>query len=64
MAATKVADICARKVLTITENTTVVDIATIMSEKQVHLLPVVKDGKVIGVIGKRDVVKAMARQAE
>jgi CBS domain-containing protein len=64
MAATKVADICAKKVITITEDTSVTDIATIMSEKQVHLLPVVKDGKVIGVIGKRDVVKAMARQAE
>ncbi len=64
MAATKVADICARKVITITENTTVVDIATIMSEKQVHLLPVVRDGKVVGIVGKRDVVKAVALQAE
>jgi len=64
MAATKVADICSRKVLTITEDTTVVDIATIMSEKQVHLLPVVMDGKVVGVVGKRDVVKAVALQAE
>jgi CBS domain-containing protein len=64
MAATKVADICARKVITIAENTTVVDIATIMSEKQVHLLPVVKDGKVVGIVGKRDVVKAVALQAE
>jgi len=64
MAATKVADICSRKVLTITEDTTVVDIATIMSEKQVHLLPVVRDGKVVGVVGKRDVVKAVALQAE
>ncbi len=64
MAATKVADICARKVITITEDTTVVDIATIMSEKQVHLLPVVRDGKVVGIVGKRDVVKAVALQAE
>lgn len=64
MAATKVADICSRKVLTITEDTTVVDIATIMSEKQVHLLPVVRDGKVVGIVGKRDVVKAVALQAE
>ncbi len=64
MAATKVADICARKAITITENTTVVDIATIMSEKQVHLLPVVREGKVVGVVGKRDVVKAVARQTE
>lgn len=64
MAATKVADICARKVLTITEDTSVMDIATIMSEKKVHLLPVLKAGKVVGIVGKRDVVKAAALQAE
>jgi len=64
MAATKVADICARKVLTITEDTSFMDIATIMSEKKVHLLPVLRAGKVIGIVGKRDVVKAAALQAE
>jgi CBS-domain-containing membrane protein len=64
MAATKVGDICARKVVTITEDTTVVDIATIMADKKVHLLPVVKNGKVVGIVGKRDVVKAIARQTE
>jgi CBS-domain-containing membrane protein len=62
--ATKAGDICSRKVLTITEDTTLVDIATIMDEKKTHLLPVVKDGKMVGIVGKRDVVKAVARQAE
>ncbi len=61
LAATKVGAICARKVLTITEDTTVTDIATIMAEKKVHLLPVVKNGKVTGIVGKRDVVRAVAR---
>ncbi|HUI68650.1 MAG TPA: CBS domain-containing protein [Nitrospirota bacterium] len=64
VAATKVGDICARKVVTITEDVTVVDIATIMAEKKVHLLPVMKDGKVVGIVGKRDMVRAVARQAE
>ena len=64
MTATKAGDICARKVLTIGEDTTLVDIATIMDEKKTHLLPVVKNGKVVGIVGKRDVVKAVARQAE
>jgi len=62
--ATKAGDICARKVLTIAEDTTLVDIATIMDEKKTHLLPVVKNGKMVGIVGKRDVVKAVARQAE
>ncbi len=64
LTATKVGDICSRKVLSITEDTTLVDIATIMSEKKVHLLPVVKGNRVVGIVGKRDMVKAVAQQAE
>jgi len=61
--ATKVGEICERKVVTITENTDLTEIATLMSEKKLHLLPVVEGGKVIGIVGKRDVVKAVARRA-
>jgi CBS domain-containing protein len=61
LAATKVGDICVRKVITITEDTTVTDIATIMAEKKAYLLPVVTNGKVVGIVGKRDVVKAVAQ---
>jgi CBS domain-containing protein len=64
LAATRVSEICVRKVVTISEDTSVVDIATIMDEKKVHLLPVLKGGKVTGVVGKRDVVRSVARQAE
>ena len=64
LTATKVRDICTRKVVAITEDTTIMDIATIMSEKKVYLLPVVKAGKIVGIVGKRDMVKAAARQAE
>lgn len=62
--ATKVGEICARKVITITEDTSVTDIATLMSEKKVYLLPVLKAGKLTGIVGKRDVVKAVARASE
>ena len=64
LTATRVGDICSRKVITISEDTTVTDIATIMSEKKAHLLPVLRGGKVVGIVGKRDMVKAVARQAE
>ncbi len=64
LTATRVGDICARKVVSITEDTTVVDIASLMSDKKVHLLPVLKAGKVVGIVGKRDMVKAVARQNE
>lgn len=64
LAATKVGDICERKVVTISEDTSLQDIATTMAEKKVHLLPVLKEGTVVGIVGKRDVVRAMARRAE
>ena len=64
MTATTVGEICSRKVITVAEETPLIDIATIMTEKKVHLLPVVKDNTIVGIIGKHDVVKAVARQAE
>ena len=64
LAATKVGDICERKVVTISEDTSLQDIATTMAEKKVHLLPVLTEGTVVGIVGKRDVVRAMARRAE
>ena len=64
IAATKVGDICVRKVVTITEDAMIQDIATLMSDKNKHLLPVVKGGKVIGIVGKRDIVKASARRTD
>jgi len=61
--ATTVGEICERTVVTIAANTDLTDIATLMSEKKLQLLPVVEGGKIIGIVGKRDVVKAVARRA-
>lgn len=59
MVATTVGEICTKKVLSISEDTTLEEIATIMAEKHIHLLPVVKDKEVIGIVGKADVVRSM-----
>ena len=56
-----VKDIYSKKVITINENTTLEDIATIMSEKKVHLLPVLRGDDLVGVVGKVDVVRALAK---
>ena len=56
-----VKDIYSKKVITINENTTLEDIATIMSEKKVHLLPVLRGDELVGVVGKVDVVRALAK---
>lgn len=62
--ATKVGDIFVRDVVTIALSATVTDIATVMAEKKVHLLPVMDGGKVVGIVGKRDVVRAIAQPGD
>ena len=61
MAATKVEDIYRKDIVTITESSTIEEIATIMSEKNIHHLPVVKKGKLVGIVGKKDIVRAIAK---
>ena len=61
MAATKVEDIYRKDIVTITESSTIEEIATIMSEKDIHHLPVVKKGKLVGIVGKKDIVRAIAK---
>ncbi len=57
---TLVNDICIKRVITIKEDATLTEIATIMSEKKVHLLPVMKGDKLVGIVGKADLVRALA----
>jgi CBS-domain-containing membrane protein len=59
MAATIVDEICTKKVLTIQEDLSLEDIATIMAEQHIHLLPVLRDDVVVGIVGKADMVRAM-----
>ena len=61
MAATKVEDIYRKEVVTLEDNATLEDIATIMCDKNIHHIPIIKKGKLIGMIGKKDIVKAIAR---
>ncbi len=60
MAAATAGDICTREVVTVDEETSLNDIATIMTEKRIHLLPVLREGKLVGIVGKKDVIRAIA----
>ncbi|MFA5073982.1 MAG: CBS domain-containing protein [Nitrospirota bacterium] len=64
MTATKVREICERNVVTVTEDTTITDIATIMAEKKIHILPVMQNNTIVGIVSKRDMIKAVALQVE
>lgn len=63
MAATTVEEICTREIVSINEDTSLDEIATIMAEQHIHLLPVLSGRKVMGIVGKADVVRSMTNEA-
>jgi CBS domain-containing protein len=56
-------EICVKDVVSITEDTTLQEVATLMSEKNIHTLPVLRDKVVVGIAGKADIVRAMTQDA-
>ena len=54
--------IMTKKVVTVTPDTSLQQMATLMHERQCHLLPVVEAGRLKGVVGKADLVRAIARE--
>ncbi len=55
-----VGEIATSPVVTCTPETPVSQIAQLMSEKKVNLLPVLEQNKVVGVVARLDLVRAMA----
>jgi len=58
-AGSTVADIYTKNPVTVTEDTLLEEIATIMSEKNVHTLPVMREDTLVGIIGKGDIIKTL-----
>jgi CBS domain-containing protein len=58
-AGSTVADIFTKNPVTVTEDTLLDEIATIMSEKNVHTLPVMRGDTLVGIIGKGDIIKTL-----
>ncbi len=63
MAATTVGDICSRELISVTPETPLDEVATLMAEQHVHTLPVMDGDKLVGVIGKTDIIRTMVRDA-
>jgi CBS domain-containing protein len=61
MTARKVGEICTREVVTCTPETPVAEIAALMVDHKAHLIPVVEAGKVVGVVARLDIIRAMGR---
>jgi CBS domain-containing protein len=59
IAALTVAQAMTAKPITVTPETGIEEVAGLMVDKGFHTLPVVQDGKLVGVVGKEDVLKTL-----
>jgi len=59
IAGTVVGDIYSKNPVTVSEETPLDEIATIMAKKHVHTLPVMRGGQLVGVIGKGDIIRTL-----
>lgn len=59
ISATTVKEAMTPKPVTVAPDTTLEDIATLMVKNNIHTLPVVDQGKVVGIIGKEDILRTL-----
>ena len=57
----KVHEIMSRNITAVTEETPVDEIALLMSERKIKRVPVVRDDKLVGIISRADIVRAVAQ---
>jgi len=60
MTAAKVGDIYHKGAVTVEADADLTEVATLMAEEDAHTLPVVEDGRLVGIIGKLDIIRGFA----
>lgn len=59
ISARKVSEICSAKIISCTPETSVPEVAQLMTKNHVHLVPVMDEGRVVGVVARLDVIRSM-----
>ena len=59
---TRVQDIFTPKPISVTPETPVTEVASVMANENIHTLPVVDNDTLVGVIGKIDLIKGLAQE--
>jgi len=60
----KVKEIMTKHVVTVSEDTSVPEIARLMVEHGIKQIPVVRAGQIVGLVRRKDIVKAVAEAAQ
>ncbi len=64
IAATTVNNAMTPNPITVNPDTDIEKVAALMVEKNYHTLPVVEDGKLVGIVGKEDVLRTLIAEAD
>ena len=64
MLGTTAGDVMTKRVVSVTEDTPLEEIATAMVTRKIKRLPVVKDKKLVGIIGRKDILIVLAKNGE
>jgi CBS domain-containing protein len=58
----KVSEIMTEEVVSVTSEQTVREVATLMADRSVNRLPVTENGRLVGIVTRGDIVRAIAQQ--
>lgn len=58
---TTVRQVMSSPAITVSPDTPVSELARLMEDKGIHTLPVVEEGKLVGIVGKLDLIRVLAR---
>jgi len=58
----RVSEVMTKNVITVTEETSVVQVATLMLSRRVHRFPVVREGRLVGIVSRGDIVDEIVYQ--
>ncbi len=61
MTAQTVAEIYTQEVETVAPSTPISDVADVMSRKRIHAVPVVDEGRIVGIVSRIDLIRTMIR---
>ena len=64
IAATTVADAMTQDPITVDPEATIEELATLMVDRNFHTIPVVEEGRLVGVVGKEDILRTLMPDTE
>lgn len=61
LAATKASEIMTKKVISVSENAEITDIAAIMTTHKINRVPVLRNNKILGIVSRADIIKTLVK---